>query len=270
MMNKEKPRRDFLLKSMALIVLSSVCGSSAFADVFSYPKFSGLRIFHGRKAALSTSLDGVVQEVSGELCLRFSTNPIDGLQDVSEASSSSLLHLSGLLFGRNCIKQIDNFSPERIAQFKGVYVNSNGAKFSSEFGEVVLPYRLIEDKGVRIGIMGISFHTTSQSLSDILAQMTNTAKTLKDKERCLYVLCLTECPKEVFPEYSLRELAENSNNIDQFLATSDQFKNDKLYVLRSKLGNQVLLHQKSQQSDALNLTQMTKNMGFRHSELMPN
>lgn len=263
----QKTRREFLLKSIALIGVSSLGRFSVLANAIPKPKQAAFRLLYGGGIHMQAGTDLLKRVTGGERVLRFFTDEYENQQDNYFEAKGSMIKLGGRLFGRNAIVRFSQSPAKTLGADSELFVNSNAELINPEYSKKIKPFRIVEDAGFRIGVMGISFYDSRQSIPSILTKMNSTAMHLKVAQGCAYVVCLTECPGEIFPLFNLRDLAENSSYVDQFLACSRQFEKDKLYALKSKLGHQVLLNQKVSASNTLSYI-LQKPLGNLHySEL---
>ncbi|WP_146613717.1 hypothetical protein [Algoriphagus yeomjeoni] len=104
--------------------------------------------------------------------------------------------------------------------------------------------------------MRIGFFNSSQSQGETINKMNEVSWMLKNTKGCDLIYCLTDCPKQIFPYFSAKELAENSRCIDHFFVNSPSSKGNKLFVLRNQEGGQVLLSQKNKKDESLDVVEV--------------
>ncbi|EAZ82673.2 hypothetical protein ALPR1_10670 [Algoriphagus machipongonensis] len=121
-------------------------------------------------------------------------------------------------------------------------VNSN----FSQKPDFVSDFLISNKTGKRIGILGIAFGEVGQTISGTIRKVNDQAKFLRKVKNCELVYCLMENPNSNDSVFTLRDLAEKSDEVDQFFASSSEIKGPQLYCLKNKGGRQIFLNVQSE------------------------
>lgn len=121
-------------------------------------------------------------------------------------------------------------------------VNSN----FSQKPDFVSDFLISNKTGKRVGILGVGFGQIGQTFSETIRKINEQAKFLKNVENCDLVYCLMENPNSDDSVFTLRDLAEKSDEVDQFFASSSEINCPKLYCLKNKGGRQIFLNVQSE------------------------
>lgn len=121
-------------------------------------------------------------------------------------------------------------------------VNSN----FSQKPDFVSDFLISNKTGKRIGILGIAFGEVGQTISGTIRKVNDQAKFLKKEKNCELVYCLMENPNSNDSVFTLRDLVEKSDEVDQFFASSSEIKGPQLYCLKNKGGRQIFLNVQSE------------------------
>ncbi|MEB2779832.1 hypothetical protein U3A58_05450 [Algoriphagus sp. C2-6-M1] len=248
-----KSRRAFLVKGAFLAGLFSMANFNAFASFYRRAGNTNVRLLHG-----SSHWKGLQDRVAQSRLIVantifFSNDEVwysEGGSGVFKGAQDDFI-LVASLFGRNQMNgSLSDFEAKQ-------WINSNLTFDESLRTDKVSPYQIINNSGLKVGVMGIGFVDSNQPISTTIQKMNEIALDLKNNRKCDMVFCLTDCPNQVFPHFTARDLAENSKNINQFFVSSDKVKLERLLVLRNGQGHQVLLSRKNDQSERIDLTEVS-------------
>ncbi|MEB2785093.1 hypothetical protein [Algoriphagus persicinus] len=247
-----KSRRAFLVKGTFLAGLFSIANFNAFASFYRRAGSTNVRLLHGSSYWKSLQ-DRIAQsKLIVANTIFFSNDEVwysEGGSGVFEGAQDDFI-LVASLFGRNQMNgSLSDFEAKQ-------WINSNLTFDESLRADKVSPYQIINNSGLKVGVMGIGFVDSNQPISTTIQKMNEIALDLKNNRKCDMVFCLTDCPKQIFPYFSAKELAENSLCIDHFFVNSRSSKENKLFVLRNQEGGQVLLSQKNTQDESLDVVEV--------------
>ncbi|SMD45538.1 hypothetical protein SAMN00777080_4193 [Aquiflexum balticum DSM 16537] len=173
------------------------------------------------------------------------------------------------------ITQLINFDPsllqlseedlqKRIADTPYPLINSNFEKSSRCALSALKEKLIIKLNGEKMGVLGIAFTGSNQSITQILNIIQSKSQELKN-EGCDKVICLLENPKDVFPYLGYRDFVENSQNVDWFFTDSDKSDKSKCFSFRNKDNQEVFLQVHSENSKNLGVTTINMYQGiFNH------
>lgn len=173
------------------------------------------------------------------------------------------------------IAQLINFDPgllqlsdddlqKKIAEAPYPLINSNFDK-STRGGLAALQEKVvIKLNGKKIGVLGIAFTGSNQSITQILNIIQAKSQGLKN-EGCDKVICLLENPKDVFPYLNYRDFVKSSKDVDWFFTDSDTSEKSKSFSLRNKDNQEVFLQVNSENSKNFGVTTINQHKGaFNH------
>ena len=173
------------------------------------------------------------------------------------------------------VTQLINFDPsllqlskedlqKRIADTPYPLINSNFEKSSRGALAALKEKVIIKVNGEKIGVLGIAFTGSNQSISQILKVIQSKSQDLKN-EGCDKVICLLENPKDVFPYLDYRDFVENSQDVDWFFTDSDTSDKSKCFSFRNKDNQEVFLQVHSENSRNFGVTTINQHKGvFNH------
>ncbi|WP_425638152.1 hypothetical protein ACPUEN_01930 [Algoriphagus yeomjeoni] len=224
----------------------------AFASLADRKRKLHVRVFHG-----NSSFEAV-QNTFNKNLLRSSPNIFVGNESIWCSKEGSELvgstkkdfKFSTHFFRR---RQIDKY--ESNFENKG-RINSTLVLEENLPNRNIAQYEVVKSSGLTIGLIRIGFFNSSQSQGGTINKMNEVSWMLKNTQGCDLIYCLTDCPKQIFPYFSAKELAENSLCIDHFFVNSHSSKENKLFVLRNQEGGQVLLSQKNTLDESLDVVEV--------------
>lgn len=149
---------------------------------------------------------------------------------------------------------------KRIANTPYPLINSNFEKNSRGVLTALKEKVIIKVNGEKIGVLGIAFTGSNQSISKILKVIQSKSQELKN-EGCDKVICLLENPKDVFPYLEYRDFVENSQNVDWFFTDSDTSEKSRCFSFRNKDNQEVFLQVHSENSKNLGVTTINQQKG---------
>lgn len=164
-------------------------------------------------------------------------------------------------FDPSLLQLSDNELQKRIADTPYPLINSNFEKSSRGALAALKEKVIIKLNGEKIGVLGIAFTGSNQSISQILKVIQSKSQDLKN-EGCDKVICLLENPKDVFPYLDYRDFVENSQDVDWFFTDSDKSDKSKCFSFRNKDNQEVFLQVHSENSKNLGFTTINMHKGF--------
>lgn len=105
----------------------------------------------------------------------------------------------------------------------------------------VKEYLITERLGKKVGILGIDFKNSSETVPQLIQLIKSKAGYLKGNMGCDQIYCLIDDPKGIDPNTSLVDLVQESEEVDIFFASSTSSVATNLWALPNLSGRQVLL-----------------------------
>ncbi|MFC3880796.1 hypothetical protein ACFOSV_11430 [Algoriphagus namhaensis] len=119
-------------------------------------------------------------------------------------------------------------------------INSNLNRNGHPIFESLKDYTLIQACGEQIGVMGIAFTGSNQTVSTILATIQKKSQELRTIG-CQRVLCLLENPEGLFPYLSYKDFIESSEGVNWFFTSSTEKKSPEFLAVKNRDGNEVFI-----------------------------
>jgi hypothetical protein len=164
-------------------------------------------------------------------------------------------------FDPGLLKLSDDELQQKIADAPQPLINSNFEKGSRGALAALKEKVIVKVSGSQIGVLGIAFTGSNQSIGQILNVIQSKSRELK-KEGCEKVICLLENPKEVFPYLGYRDFVENSQGVDWFFTDSDTLSKSKCFSFRNKDNQEVFLQVHSVSSGNFGVTTVNQHKGI--------
>ncbi|SIN77711.1 hypothetical protein [Algoriphagus halophilus] len=115
--------------------------------------------------------------------------------------------------------------------------------------EYVKDYLITNRLGKRVGILGIDFEQSYNSVDQAMRFVTKKADFLKRDLGCEQVFCLVTDPKLKDSKSSWADVISSSDYVDVFFATCTSSKTNNLWVLPNQQGKQTLLSIQSEREE---------------------
>ena len=252
-------RRLFIKKSIAATVVSSLIPIPSAVLALGDPKsISWVHLGPGiDEENLRNLMDSNYARNSA---LIFINSGGDGntMDMIGTGASGSIAQL--INFDPGLLELSDDDLQKKIAEAPYPLINSNFDK-STRGGLAALQEKVIfKVNGKKIGVLGIAFTGSNQSVNQILNIIQSKSKNLKN-EGCDKVICLLENPKDVFPYLNFRDFVESSQDVDWFFTDSDTSDKSKGFSLRNKDNQEVFLQVNSENSRNFGVTTINQYKG---------
>ncbi|WP_373398749.1 hypothetical protein V8V91_03365 [Algoriphagus halophilus] len=115
--------------------------------------------------------------------------------------------------------------------------------------EYVKDYLITKRLGKRVGILGIDFDQSFNSVDQAMLFVNKKADFLKQNLDCEQVFCLLTDPKLKDSKSSWADVISSSDHVDVFFATCVSSKTNNLWVLPNQQGKQTLLSIQSEKEE---------------------
>ena len=252
-------RRLFIKKSIAATVVSSLIPIPSAVLALGDPKsISWVHLGPGiDEENLRNLMDSNYARNSA---LIFINSGGDGntMDMIGTGASGSIAQL--INFDPGLLELSDDDLQMRIADSPYPLINSNIERSTRGALAGLKEKVIIKVNGKKIGVLGIAFTGSNQSVNQILNIIQSKSKNLKN-EGCDKVICLLENPKDVFPYLNYRDFVESSKDVDWFFTDSDTSDKSKGFSLRNKDNQEVFLQVNSENSRNFGVTTINQYKG---------
>lgn len=223
--------RRIFLKKIGLSIGIAFCPIVGFGKSNLYGNNNAAnQIFHLNPKVLKDGIRSSFNSLESSLVLVSDNNYLTKSELFEEIRSDAVLFTKKHL---NLTESIDEDLP---------LVNSN----FSQKPDFVSDFLISNKTGKRIGILGIAFGEVVQTISGTIRKINDQAKFLRKVKNCDLVYCLMESPNSNDSVFTLKDLAEKSDEVDQFFASSSEIKGPQLYCLKNRGGRQIFLNIQSE------------------------